>query len=61
MLYIAKRSLTDPYFGYVKLNKILFYADFVAYGELGKPITGATYIRNLYGPTPRGSRRSRLL
>jgi len=54
MLYVAKRSLNDPNFGYVKLNKILFYADFFAYGELGKPITGATYIRNLYGPTPRG-------
>lgn len=53
MLYIAKKSLGDKHFGYVKLNKILFYADFAAYGELGASITNATYIRNHYGPTPR--------
>lgn len=53
MLYIAQRSLSDPSFGYTKLNKILFYTDFYAYGLWGKSITGATYIRNQFGPTPR--------
>jgi hypothetical protein len=53
MLYIAQKSQGDPSFGYIKLNKVLFYADFYAYGELGQSITGATYIRNRLGPTPR--------
>lgn len=53
ILYVAKMSLNDESFGYIKLNKILFYADFFAYGELGESITGATYIRNHFGPTPK--------
>lgn len=53
LLFIAKESEGDPRFGAVKLNKILFYADFIAYRRLGKPITGATYQRLTEGPAPR--------
>lgn len=52
VLYVAAASETDPRFGAVKLNKILFYADFAAYLELGQPITGATYRKLNEGPAP---------
>lgn len=53
MLYLAARSIEDPGFGATKLNKLLFYVDFLAYGLHGKPITGATYRRLSRGPAPR--------
>lgn len=53
MLYIAKKSQFDHNFGGTKLNKILFYADSVSYSRSGKPITGAEYIKQEFGPTPK--------
>ena len=52
IVYIAKQSADDPRFGAVKLNKILYYADFAAYRQLGRPITGATYRKLSEGPAP---------
>lgn len=43
ILYIAQKSKTDPRCGAVKLNKLLYYADFSAYRLLGRAITGAEY------------------
>jgi hypothetical protein len=53
ILYVALRSETDPYFGATKLNKLLFNADFAAYLRLGRPITGADYMKLEKGPAPR--------
>ena len=53
ILYIAKECETHPFFGATKLNKVLFYSDFIAYEQLGKPITGAEYTALEYGPGPR--------
>ena len=53
VLYVAERSKSDPNFGAVKLNKILYYADFYAYRKLGQPITGAEYQKLPEGPAPR--------
>jgi len=53
MLFIADRSQGDPDFGATKLNKILFFSDFFAYGMFGKSITGATYQRLEKGPAPK--------
>ena len=53
VLYIARKSDEDPRFGAVKLNKLLYYADFNAYRRLGKPITGAEYRKLSEGPAPR--------
>lgn len=53
LLYVAQRSASDPTFGATKLNKILFFSDFLAYGQLGKSITGATYQRLEHGPAAR--------
>ncbi|MFD1516369.1 Panacea domain-containing protein [Pseudonocardia yunnanensis] len=53
LLYIAEESVGDPKFGKTKLNKILYYVDFSAYGSFGKSVTGAEYQRRPYGPVPR--------
>lgn len=53
ILYVAERSRDDPFFGAVKLNKILYYVDFRAYRELGYSITGAEYQKLPEGPAPR--------
>ena len=52
VVYVAKQSDDDPRFGAVKLNKILYYSDFAAYRQLGRPITGATYRKLSEGPAP---------
>ena len=53
LLYVAGRCEDDPNFGAVKLNKILFLADFVAYAQTGKPISGASYEALELGPAPK--------
>lgn len=53
MLYVASRCADDSDFGVIKLNKILYHADFLAYGQLGEPITGVEYVKLENGPAPR--------
>ncbi len=53
ILYIAERSADDGSFGAIKLNKILFYSDFLAYAHFGEAITGHPYFRLPLGPAPR--------
>src|ERR1700733_10925348 len=53
MLYVSEKCASDPKFGATKLNKILFYADFLAYAELGNSITGFEYQKLPHGPAPR--------
>ncbi len=50
VLYLAARSATDEGYGKVKLNKLLFRADFEAYRLLGASITGEEYKRQDLGP-----------
>lgn len=52
VLYIADKSLLDSRFGKTKLNKILFFSDFLAYQRTGKAITGAAYFHLPNGPAP---------
>jgi hypothetical protein len=52
VLYICQKCATDPKFGSTKLNKILYFADFMAYARFGKPITGFQYQREKNGPVP---------
>jgi hypothetical protein len=52
VLYVAGRSIDDPRFGAVKLNKILYFADFKSFARYGKSITGAGYMRLDEGPVP---------
>jgi len=53
ILYISQKCADDPCFGATKLNKILYFADFLHYGNYGKPITGVEYQKLPYGPAPR--------
>lgn len=53
ILFIAQRSEGDPLFGAVKLNKLLFYADFLAYATLGSAMTWHRYQKLKNGPAPR--------
>lgn len=53
ILFVCQKSETDIYFGAVKLNKILWYADSFAYAHLGDLITGAEYWNLPEGPAPK--------
>ena len=53
ILFIASRSRDDERFGSIKLNKLLFYSDFLAYVKLGRSITGHEYQKLDHGPAPR--------
>lgn len=53
VLYLAEKSADDPSFGDTKLNKLLFFSDFLAYAVYGRPITGAVYQKLEHGPAPR--------
>ncbi len=50
ILYIAEKTADDPSFGDTHLNKVLYWADFDAYGSLGRPVTGARYFKLPFGP-----------
>jgi hypothetical protein len=52
ILYVADRCKEAPRFGKVKLNKILWRADFSAFAERGQPVTGRPYQRLKNGPAP---------
>jgi hypothetical protein len=53
ILYVARKSESDPGFGATKLNKILFFCDFLAYRAFGESITGHRYQKLEHGPAPR--------
>ena len=53
MLYVAERLADDPAGrGAVKLNKILWWADFESFRERGCSVTGAVYQKLAEGPAP---------
>jgi len=53
ILYLASKCEQDPAFGAVKLNKLMFYADFMAYLKFRRPITGQVYVAREFGPAPK--------
>ncbi len=53
IVYISWKSANDPRFGATKLNKLLYFADFLAMGNFGKPITEVPYQHLKNGPAPR--------
>jgi hypothetical protein len=53
ILYLAHTSESDPKFGSTKLNKLLFFCDFLAFRSLGHSITNQEYQKLPYGPAPR--------
>jgi hypothetical protein len=53
ILYVAQESEGDSTFGVTKLNKILFFCDFLSYRAYGESITGQRYFKLTFGPAPR--------
>ncbi|HEX3531439.1 MAG TPA: Panacea domain-containing protein [Thermoanaerobaculia bacterium] len=53
ILYVAQQSEGDSTFGATKLNKILFFCDFLSYRAYGEAITGQRYFKLPHGPAPR--------
>lgn len=51
-LYVSERCQHLDRFGIVKLNKILLYADLRSYFVTGKPVSGARYVKKIFGPAP---------
>jgi len=51
ILYFIKYC-NNKYLGATKLNKLLYYLDFVNYRDRKSSVTGDFYIHNHYGPTP---------
>lgn len=51
--YVIWKAGTRDSFGATKLNKVLWFADARAYVLTGASITGATYIREKWGPVPK--------
>ena len=53
ILYISQKCADDPTFGATKLNKILYFSDFLYYAYYGEAITGVEYQKLPNGPAPR--------
>ena len=53
IIHISVKCADDTYYSATKLNKVLFYSDFLAYKLYGEPITGADYFALPHGPVPR--------
>jgi hypothetical protein len=51
--YVIWKAGRRDRFGATKLNKVLWFADARAFVLTGKPIAGATYIREKWGPVPK--------
>jgi len=51
--YIIWSAGKRDWFGAVKLNKVLWFADARLYALEGRSITGETYIRQKWGPVPK--------
>ncbi|MSO99576.1 MAG: DUF4065 domain-containing protein [Acetobacteraceae bacterium] len=57
ILYVARRCYSAKYFGAIKLNKIIWKADFDAFAARGVPVTGREYRRQKLGPVLREMKR----
>ena len=52
ILYVCERCEKAPRFGKIKLNKIIWRADFKAFEKRRKPVTGSGYHKLNFGPAP---------
>lgn len=52
LLYVLKKVGAKPNVGETVLYKLLYFIDFDYYEKTGQSITGLTYLRNHFGPTP---------
>src|SRR4051812_24340881 len=52
VIHVSERCATAKRFGKIKLNKIIWKADFDAYAARRVPVTGRAYLRQKFGPVP---------
>ena len=52
LLYILNQTSGKPNVGQTVLYKLLYFCDFNYYEKYREHMTGATYIKNQFGPTP---------
>jgi transcriptional regulator with XRE-family HTH domain len=52
LLYVLKEVGSKPNVGESVIYKLLYFIDFDYYEKYEEQLIGATYIKNLYGPTP---------
>lgn len=52
ILYFIQ-NCNNSYLGKTKLNKLLYYLDFISYRDQGHSVTNDTYINMQYGPIPK--------
>ena len=52
VLYVSAKCRTAPRLGLIKLNKIIWRADFRAFERRGLPVSGRYYQRLKFGPAP---------
>jgi len=53
IVLLARSFEDDEAAGATKLNKVLFYIDFVHHRRFGRPVTGMEYQKLEHGPAPR--------
>src|ERR1019366_6506284 len=53
ILQICSQMEDCPEFGAIILNKVLYYIDHAHYLRYGKKLTGFSYIKQKFGPTPK--------
>lgn len=53
LLYILEQVGAKPNIGETALFKLLYFIDFNFFEKTGRSLTGATYMKNHHGPTPR--------
>lgn len=53
LLYVLEKVGAKPNIGETALFKLLYFIDFDFYEKFGQSVTGATYMKNHHGPTPK--------
>ena len=53
LLYVLEKVGAKPNIGETALYKLLYFIDFDFYEKHGRPLTGATFMKNHHGPTPK--------
>lgn len=53
LLYVLEKVGAKPNIGETALFKLIYFIDFDFYEKYGRPLTGATYMKNHHGPTPK--------
>ncbi|MCL2869923.1 DUF4065 domain-containing protein [Candidatus Saccharibacteria bacterium] len=52
ILYLTEKISAKPNVGETVIYKLLYFIDFDYYEKTGQSITGMTYVKNYFGPTP---------